>query len=292
MKFESRASERSSEFIRYRPLLFAIAYRMLGSVMEAEDVVQEAFLRWQPASEHEIGSTKAYLTTITTHLCLDHLKRAYVKREEYPGPWLPEPVMIHTPEMLAGDEDSLSFAFLILLERLSPVERAAFLLREVFDYGYDELADILAISKVNCRQIVHRARKLIKSERQRSPVKAAEQEKILRRFLEACRNGDLDQLLDLLKEDVAAWTDGGGKVRALPNIIQGIQKVARLCLGFTKRNLPALQIGFTRVNHQPALIVLRNRRLHHVLILDVIDAKVQNIFAILNPDKLQDISWK
>ena len=196
---------RLAEFNQYRSLLFAIAYCMLGSVMDAEDMVQETFLRWQQASASAIRSTKAYLTTIITRLCIDHLRSAQVQREQYVGSWLPEPIVTEKsadPIAMAELSDSLAMSFLVLLERLSPIERAVFLLREVFDYDYDEIGGIVEKNPTNCHQIARRARQHLALEKSRFQVNPQHQERLTQQFMQAFRQGDLQGLLDLLAEDV------------------------------------------------------------------------------------------
>lgn len=204
-------TNRLEAFNEHRPLLFAIAYRMLGSVMDAEDMVQETFIRWQQTSEQAVKSTKAYLTTIVTRLCIDQLHSARVQREQYIGPWLPEPIVTETatdPSALAELADSLTVAFLVLLERLSPLERAVFLLREAFGYEYTEIGRIVEKSATNCRQIARRARQHLAAQRPRFQASLQQQEQLTRKFMRACHQGDLQSLLDLLAKDITLWTYG------------------------------------------------------------------------------------
>jgi RNA polymerase sigma-70 factor (ECF subfamily) len=206
--------DRLETFNQYRPLLFSIAYRMLGSVMDAEDMVQETYLRWEQAYGNEIQSPKAYLSAIITRLCIDQLRSARAQREVYPGPWLPEPLITGEPAGtadIAALNESLSMAFLILLEKLPPVERAVFLLREVFDYPYGDIAAIVNKSEANCRQMVSRSKAYIAAGRPRFEVSPAEQQQLTSQFIEACTAGDLDNLVNILAEDIILWSDGGGK---------------------------------------------------------------------------------
>src|SRR5919201_2733309 len=208
-----------------RPLLFSIAYRMIGSVSEAEDIVQEAFLRYHRAQPTDVENPKAYLSEVTTRVAIDHLRSARARREEYVGPWLPEPLLVdeHAPDPSEQAElaDSLSLAFLVLLERLSPVERAAFLLREVFDYPYDEIAEIIDRSEDNARQLVTRARRHVDEERPRFDADRRAQEELTERFMAATMDGDTEGLIELLAADVVAYTDGGGKVQAARKPLHG-----------------------------------------------------------------------
>jgi RNA polymerase sigma-70 factor (ECF subfamily) len=280
-----------------RPLMFSIAYRMLGSVGEAEDIVQEAFLRFHRASAEgvEIDSPKAYLSAVTTRLGIDHLRSARVRRERYVGTWLPEPVLTD-PEsdvaLHAETADSLSMAFLVLLESLSPVERAVFLLREVFEYGYDEIATVIGKSEDNCRQIAVRARRQVEAKRPRFEASRKRREELAKRFFEAIGDGDTEGLLDLLAADVVAYGDGGGKAPAFPRPIYGRERVTRLLLG---RAAQGARLGVTGVRHveingQPgALFTGADGRVFAAVVLDIADDLVQSVRAIANPDKLRHL---
>ncbi len=280
-------------YTQYRAYVFSIAYRMLGSVMDAEDMVQETFLHWRKVDQAEVKSPKAYLATIVTRLCIDHLRSASVQRETYVGPWLPEPLVTETgpsAEGMSALSDSLSTAFLILLESLTPTERAAFLLREVFAYDYGEVADIIGKSEANVRQIVSRARQHIQARRPRFEPSAADQTALLEQFMQACADGDMSGLMSLLAEDVVEYSDGGGKVHAARKPIIGADKVARFLLGIT-RQAPAdssVQIG--QANGQPALFIYEAGRLFGVMIMDVVNGRIQNIYSVINPDKLRHLS--
>jgi RNA polymerase sigma-70 factor (ECF subfamily) len=283
--------DRTEIFNQYRPLLFSIAYRMLGSVMEAEDMVQETFLRWQQVSEDEIESPKAYLTTIVTRLCIDFLRSARARREEYVGPWLPEPLV--TGEPAAGGDmtlaDSLSMAFLVLLESLNPVERAVFLLRDVFDYDYAEIARIVGKSEANCRQMARRARQYIAARRPRFNASPEQQERLLLQFLETSTNGDVPGLVELLADDITLWADGGGKARAALKPIRGALNVARFVVGVV-RTLPRDMVTRrVEINGQPGIIAYEGDRVIGVAVLDVGDGRIRGIGFIVNPEKLQGL---
>src|SRR5882762_4749670 len=217
-------------FEQHRGLLFSIAYRMLGSVADAEDTLQDAFIRWQRASAVDIRSPRAFLVTIVSRLCINHLQSARVQREAYVGEWLPEPLVTepgsNASEILQMDE-SVSMAFLVLLERLTPVERAVFLLHEVFDYKHSEIAEVLDQSEANCRQILRRARQHVGVVGRRFKASTQERNDLLERFVQATRNGDMEGLVALLSRDVALHSDGGGKAIALPDQIHGAETVAR-----------------------------------------------------------------
>ena len=281
---------RLATFDEYRSLLFAIAYRMLGSVADAEDMLQETFIRWQQAPEQEIRSPRAFLVTIISRLCISHLQSARARREEYVGQWLPEPVVTAPGsdplENLRVDE-SLSVAFLLMLERLTPVERAVFLLREVFEYEYPELAAVLGENEANCRQILHRARQHVTAARPR--FKASQQEKsdLLKRFLQATRNGDLEGLVGLLASDVVLHSDGGGKAVGAPNLIRGARNVARGALGTLQKLMPKnLVIRLAQVNGQPGIVSYLDGKPYSVLTLEAGEGHIQRIYVVTNPEKL------
>ncbi len=279
-------------FNQHRLLLFAIAYRMLGSVADAEDMVQEAFLRWQQASDQKVQSPKAYLSAIVTRLCIDHLRSAQREREQYVGTWLPEP--LGTPQIantadFAELAESLSIAFLFLLERLSPIERAVFLLREVFDYDYIEIGKIVDKSAANCRQIMHRARQNLSSRPPRYNSLLQQQEQVVEQFLQAWIGGDLQTLLALMTEDITSWSDGGGKVVAALKPLHGSGKVARFLLAIrSSKILPTLTSHLAQINGQLGIINYTDRYPHSVVTFDFSDdCRIRNIFAVVNPEKLK-----
>jgi RNA polymerase sigma-70 factor (ECF subfamily) len=280
-----------------RPLMFSIAYRMVGTASDAEDIVQEAFLRFHRESGKgtAIDSPKAYLSAVTTRLAIDHLRSARVRRERYVGTWLPEP-MLTDPEsdvtQHAETADSLSMAFLVLLESLTPVERAVFLLREVFDYGYDEIATVVGKSEENCRQIAVRARREVEAKRPRFEASRKRREELARRFFEAVINGDSTGLVQLLSADVVVYADGGGKAPAFPRPVHGRERAARLLLGPTARGarLGVTGMRTVAINGQPgALFFDLEGRPVAVVTVDVADDLVQTVRAISNPDKLRHL---
>ena len=281
-----------------RPLIFSIAYRMLGSVSEAEDVVQEAFVRFQRAvnEEQEIESAKAYLSAVTTRLAIDHLRSARVRREQYVGPWLPEPLVGEAvPDVAEHAEtaDSLSLAFLVLLETLSPVERAVFVLHDVFGYGYDEIAKIVGKSEDNCRQLAVRARRRVEERKPRFEASREKREELANRFFEAVERGDMDALVRLLAADVAVYGDGGGHpaVPSWPRPIFGRERVTHLLLGLgAQRNELGVIGRRTEINGQPGAVFLDpDGRVINVLALDIVDGVVQTIRSIINPEKLRHL---
>lgn len=277
-----------------RPLMFSIAYRMVGSVSDAEDVVQEAFLRHQRALEDgaEVRSPKAYLSAVVTRLSIDHLRSARTRRETYVGPWLPEPLVTDNdgedPAAHAEEADTLSMAFLVLLERLSPVERAVFLLHDVFGYGYDEIAEIVGKTEANCRQLAVRARRHVEAERPRFEASRRQRDELAERFFAAVTDGDMDGLVELLADDVVVYGDGGGKGPSWLRPIVGPDRVARLLIGSARQFVTAgVEIRRRQVNGQPgAVVVDAEGRLISVFALDIAEGVVQTVRSVINPEKL------
>jgi RNA polymerase sigma-70 factor (ECF subfamily) len=282
---------RLATFNQHRALLLSVAYRMLGSRADAEDMVQETFLRWQQASMKEVRDPRAFLVTVVTRLCLNHLESARVKREQYFGQWLPEPMPTGAAAgrlRLPGIDGSLSMAFLMLLERLTPLERAVFLLREVFDYEYAEVAGIVGQREANCRQILRRAKQHISVDRPRFTASPERQQRLLRQFLETTAHGDMQQLIALLSEDVILYTDGGGKATAVPNPIYGPQRIARFFLRASKKLMPKDVVRrLAEINGQTGVVVYHHGRVFGVLTIDVVGERIQNIYIVRNPDKLE-----
>jgi RNA polymerase sigma-70 factor, ECF subfamily len=293
----NRKSGMNQIYEEFRPLLFSIAYRMVGSVSDAEDIVQEAFLRFHRESSHGevIESPKAYLSAVTTRLGIDHLRSARVRRESYVGPWLPEPILTEeVPDAAEHAEtaDSLSMAFLVLLETLSPVERAVFLLREVFDYGYEEIATIVGKSEDNCRQLALRARRQVEAKKPRFEASRRRREELAERFFAAASEGDTKGLISLLAADVVLYGDGGGKAPAVPNPVYGRDRVTRLLLGRVGRGqtLGVRGIRLAQVNGQPGAIFFGPEGRPVVAVsLDIADDLVQTVRAVSNPDKLRHL---
>jgi RNA polymerase sigma-70 factor, ECF subfamily len=280
-------------FETYRPYLFSIAYRMLGSAMDAEDMVQETYLRYQGTPPQTIHSLKAYLSTILVRLCMDQLHLARRKRELYVGPWLPEPILTEetpeaaNPEKRVETEESISLAFLVLLEQLQPFERAVFLLREVFEYEFAEIAAMLEKSEAACRRSFSRAKKHLVERRPRFPPAPETHRQLLTSFLAAVRSGEMTTLTNLLSENVMLWTDGGGKIKAAPlRPIRGREAVARISLG-AKRFWPEnTHFELREVNGQAALVGRADGRAWTVLAMDVEQGQIQAIRIIANPEKL------
>jgi RNA polymerase sigma-70 factor (ECF subfamily) len=290
---DANASVQLATFDQYRGLLFSIAYRMLGSVADAEDMLQETFIRWQQAAEQDIRSPRAFLITIISRLCINYLQSARVQREEYVGEWLPEPLVADQgkdPFGIIKVDESLSMAFLLLLERLTPVERAVFLLREVFEYEYSEIAAVLGQSEVNCRQILSRARRHVNEMRPRFKASPEQQSHLLERFLTATRGANMDGLLELLSQDVVLYSDGGGKGPAVPNQIHGADRVARgILLGLTKFVPTNLGYRLTQVNGNPGVVSYLDGKPFSVITLDGSGDRIYGIYVISNPDKLAHI---
>jgi RNA polymerase sigma-70 factor (ECF subfamily) len=281
-------------FEQYRPLLFSIAYRMVGSVTEAEDLVQETYIRWHrmtgEGTEETIHSPKAWLSTTVTRLAIDHLKSARVRREQYVGPWLPEPLETAGADDAAGHAElaeSLSLAFLVLLESLTPVERAVFLLHDVFDYSYAEIAEIVGKSEANCRQLARRARGQITERRPRFPAGPEQRERLLQQFLRASTEGDLPGLVQILAEDVTVWADGGGKAFAAKKPVIGREKVAKFFINTVRMALDdSISARMTYVNGQPALIASQDGKVISAWVFDMAEDQIRTVWSIVNPDKL------
>jgi RNA polymerase sigma-70 factor (ECF subfamily) len=283
-------------FEQERPRLVSLGYRMLGSAGEAEDVVQEAFLRLHRAVAQgvDVESPAAYLTTITTRLAIDHLRSARVRRETYVGTWLPEPILTdETPDTFDAAElaDSVSMAFLLVLETLSPVERAVFLLHDVFGYEFDEVAPMVEKSVQNTRQIAVRARKHVEARRPRFEPSERERDELARRFFAAARAGDMDGLVRMLAEDVVMVGDGGGKAPALSEPVRGAERVARFMLGLGRLGERlGLSARPVHVNGQPGFVAVdAEERIVSVTALEIADGKVHAVRSVVNPEKLDHL---
>jgi RNA polymerase sigma-70 factor (ECF subfamily) len=276
-------------FNQYRGLLFSIAYRMLSSATDAEDIVQEAFIRWMEARPEDVQSPRAYLCSIVVRLCIDQLRSARAKREVYVGPWLPEPLSTEQhPELVqtAMLAESLSFAFLVMLENLKPLERAVFLLREVFEYDYEEIAAIVGKSAANCRQVLHRAHERLGERRPRFAVSHEQQEQITHQFLRASTGGDMQGLLNLLTTDIVLTADGGGKAQAGLKPVYGADRVSRGFMG-SMRKMPAGVVArVEEINGQPALVGYLDGRPDAVVLLEIEQDRVGRVYIVMNPDKL------
>lgn len=286
---DSDSARRLELFSVNRQRLFSIAYRMLGSAADAEDILQEAVIRWLQTSA-DVLSPEAFLVTIVSRLCLNHLQSARTKREEYFGQWLPEPVLtaeVATPSPLDEMDDSLSMAFLVLLERLTPVERAVFLLREIFEYEYSEIAGIVEETPTNCRQILRRARQHLKGERARFDPSRKKHEELLEQFRQANSSGNIDGLLAIMSEDIVLYADGGGKANAVPNPVFGSWNVARFLVGARQKLVPAELVSqIVQINGRPGLLGYVHGNPFGVITIEVSEGKISRVYVVTNPDKL------
>ena len=282
------------QFQAHRPLLFGVAYRMLGSASDAEDVVQDAWLRYAAAQPADVRSPKAFLTTIVTRLCLDRLKSARAARETYVGPWLPEPLVTDTqpgPERSMALAESVTLAFMVLLETLTPEERAVFLLREVFEHDYADIAVMLETTPANCRQLFHRAKERIADRRPRFRDAAAAKRPLIDRFVHALRAGDAAEFSSVLAADVGFWSDGGGKVLAARRPVHGRDAVAHMLAGFRRAaggvDLATVSLGVALVNGELAMLMRIAGRLDSVYTFVIDDDAISAIRVVRNPDKLR-----
>lgn len=282
----------AAAFEAERSRLLGVAYRMLGSLSEAEDVVQEAWLRWQGADRDMVGQPAGYLTRIVTNLCLDQLKSARVRREEYVGPWLPEPMVEGLgPDVAMERVDSLSVALLLALERLSPLERAAYLLHDIFDMDFGEVAGQIGRSEASCRQLATRARAHVQAARPRYPVQADEGQRLVDAFLAAAQGGDMAGLSALLADDIQVHGDGGGVQNAAINIVRGAAKAARLFLGLNRKfggfQNHVLHRGL--INGLPGLVTLEAGNVLQSTAFEIADGRIVAIYMVRNPNKLRHL---
>jgi RNA polymerase sigma-70 factor (ECF subfamily) len=285
-------ADRLCAFQQQRSYLFSIAYRLLGSVTDAEDVLQEAFLRWERARGAAVRSVRSFLASVVVRLCLDELRSARARREVYVGPWLPEPLITTGRADLTETvmlRESLSFAFLLMLEKLSPLERAVFVLREVFDYDYADIASIVAKTEANCRQAFHRARQRLAEDQTRFQSTREHQEELTEQFLRAATHGDVQGLVDLLAEDVVSVGDGGGKALAGLRPIVSRDRVSRGFIGNLQK-MPPDRAWIEEVNGQPAIVATRGGAPYGVVLLEVRGGRIQTVYSVVNPDKLQSVS--
>jgi len=284
-------------FSTHRPLLFSIAYRMLGSASDAEDVLQDAWLRYSAADRPAIRSPKAFATTIVTRLCLDRLKSARAMREEYIGPWLPEPVLtseVESPAIMVQRTESLTLAFLVLLEKLSPEERAVFLLKDIFEYGHSEVAEMLGLTEENSRQLLHRAKVRLADGRPRLSGTPESRRAVAERFARAFSSGNGSELSALLAADVGVWTDGGGKVAAARYPLLGHDRVLHFLLGLHRSasattEMRDVLLRIEDVNSEPALVIRVGDRLESIFVFSIDGDTVSGIRIVRNPDKLARI---
>jgi RNA polymerase sigma-70 factor (TIGR02957 family) len=280
-----------------RPLLFSIAYRMLGSASDAEDVLQDAWVRYRDTDKSEIRSPRAFVAKIVARLCLDRLKSARAAREEYVGPWLPEPVLtseVKAPDDVLQRSESVTLAFLVLLEKLSPEERAVFLLKDIFEYEHAEVAEMLDMTVENSRQLLHRAKSRLTAERPRLTGTTASRRAVAERFARAFSSGDGSELTAILTQDVGMWSDGGGKASAARRPLLGRDEVLNFLLGLHRTGqtlgvLPDVSLKIEDVNSEPALVLRLRNHLESIFVFSVENEQVSAIRVVRNPDKLARI---
>ncbi|MEV6182648.1 RNA polymerase sigma-70 factor [Streptomyces sp. NPDC052015] len=283
-------------FEQHRPLLLGVAYRMLGRVADAEDVVQDAWLRWSAADRAEVRAPRAYLVRVTTRLALDRLARIKSRNEAYVGPWLPEPYVTDFGDTVQDTAeravlaDSVSLAVLVVLESLSPLERAVFVLREAFGYPYAEIGAVLDRTEAAVRQLAGRARRHVEERRPRYEVDPAQRRELTERFLAAAADGDLEALMELLAPDARLVGDSGGKAKAPLRTLESADHIGRFLIGVARRGVPDLSYRFVEVNGGFAVLVLSGDKADSVFQLDVAEGRVQAVYIIRNPDKLRALA--
>lgn len=276
-------------FESQRMSLVGLAYRMLGTLSDADDVMQEAYLRWTRVEPDSVENPGAFLRAVVTRLCIDHQRTMRARRETYVGPWLPEPIvggLNPLAEERVEMAESLSMAFLVLLENLAPTERAAYLLRKVFEYDYAEIGGILEKTQANCRQMVHRAEERLRARRPRFDATPRETERLASEFLRACSTGDLDGLMNLLAEDAVLVSDGGGKAIAARRPIQGARNIARFLVGVTRKAPPGFVVEAAIVNGEPGHVARVNGQPTNIHAFEIVAGRITRLFIIRNPDKL------
>ncbi len=277
-------------FVTARRRLFGIAYRMLGSAAEAEDIVQDVWLRWQSTDRSVVREPAAFLATTATRIAMNHAQSARARRETYVGPWLPEPIDTSADALLGAEKnEALGFAVLLLLEKLTPAERAAYVLREAFNYSYREIAEIIELTEENARQLVTRAKKHVTDGR-RAQVSISEQKRLLGAFIAAAQKGDLAALEGLLASDVASYSDGGGRVRAAPIPVLGRARVSKFIAGFSSHFWISAKIDWIEANGQPAVLISRDQTIIALAAIDASADGIEQIMWMMNPDKLGAIA--
>src|SRR5687768_12138478 len=277
-------------FRRHRARLFGIAYRMLGTHAESEDILQEAYIRWHQADAETIETPEAWLVTVVTRLSIDRLRKASNERETYIGPWLPEPLAVSdqpTPEEELELASNLSLAFMVLLERLSPLERAVFLLHDIFDCGYADIARIVGKTESASRQLIHRARARVRADKPRFEADEKEREKLIRKFSAASRAGDEKTLLGLFSDEISMISDGGGKVTAARKIVRGKSKLAHALGMFGTKFGAALKTVLYPINGEPGLLTFYEGKIFAATTFEFADGKISAMYRVMNPDKLQ-----
>ena len=290
---DPHADEHAERFTLLRPLLFTIAYEILGSATEADDVLQDSYLRWATVDLDGVRDTKAYLAQLVTRQALNTLRAEARRREQYVGPWLPEPLLLDDRDASADVvlAESVSMAMLVVLETLSPDERAVFVLHEVFGFGHSEIAAAVGKSVAAVRQIAHRARQHVQSRRRRfEPVDPERTQQITGEFLASAASGDVAALMAVLAPDVTFTSDSNGKVSAARRPVLGAEKVARLIIGLMRKMGPEYRVQIAQYNRSPAVLVYRDERPDSVLLIEVIDGTITNLYAMRNPEKLVSVT--
>jgi RNA polymerase sigma-70 factor (ECF subfamily) len=280
-------------FKRHRARLFGIAYRMLGSRADAEDIFQETYLRWIESNSSELRSTEGWLVTVVTRLCIDRLRSAKAEREAYTGTWLPEPLVSSgplSPDLTLELASDISIAFLTVLERLAPEERAAFLLHEVFDFDYSKISRIIGKNQAACRQIVHRAKQRVQEDRPRFSVSREAHGQLLEKFIEGASSGRREQIMSMLGDEVRVTTDGGGKVSSFRKVLQGSDRVARFYAGLSRKFAGRFVYRMAEINGEPGLLRYLDGKLESAQSFVINGTQICAIYIVRNPDKLNDIS--
>jgi len=286
-------NEYAERFTHLRPLLFTIVYEILGSATESDDVLQDSYLRWAEVDLATVRDTKSYLAQLVTRQALNALRAGARRREDYVGPWLPEPLLLddHDPSADVVLAESVSIAMLVLLETLSPDERAVFVLREVFGFGYDEIASAVGKSVGTVRQVAHRAREHVQARRKRfEPVDPQQNAELTAQFLAAAATGDVDTLMSMLAPDATWIADGGGKASAARRPVVGAEKVAAVVMGLVRKGVPDMRLEMATANGAPAVVFYSGDRLEGVITVEIVEGVITNFYAMRNPDKLAAVA--
>lgn len=285
-------NESTQVFEQFRSRLFRLAYGMLSSVADAEDIVQEAFIKWVDVDHEKVRSDWAFLSTMVSRLCLDELRSARKCREEYVGPWLPEPLIAttQTPEYLVERSEDLSMAMMVMLESLTPVQRAVYVLHDLFSFNFREISELIGKDEANCRKIAQRARSFIDSQGERRLPVGPEQEKFLSSFIKAVELGEVSQLKEMLAKDAILYSDGGGKVNAARKPIFGNDKIGRFLVSVAEKATGKRRLQIRNINGRPGIVTWLNGELYSIWSFSISSGHIRNIYIILNPDKLSHIA--
>ncbi len=277
-------------FEQFRPRLFGIAYRMLGLPMEAEDIVQDVYMRWHQVEQQHIANPEGWMTTVATRLCIDRLRSAQVSRENYIGPWLPAPLQIEDAEEQVLQVEFLSMAFLHVLEQLTPVERAVYLLRHLFEYDYEAIGEIVERQAENCRQIYSRAKSRLAQNQPRFAAEPERNQRLFDQFVASCQSGDMESLLAILAHDVTIWSDGGGKAAAATRPLHGAETVSQFLLGITRLETADMSWELQPLNGQNGLLVYQDGNVILAVCPHIVEEKIKAFYFIRNPDKLRHLT--